>query len=337
MSLLETASVEWKPLGLPIPNRLNILLVLTVSALAIGMLTWVSHVNSWWAALGIAILFSYAMLTNYALLHDATHDTLHQDQRVNRALGFLAGLWFPVPFSMIHFTHRSHHRFNRTDAEMFDCYYPTDNRFLKYLQWFSILSGLFWPLVPIGALLVAFVPRAIRTRLFSGASPSRGLYYMARIPDGVVRRTRYETIAMIILWSLLWWLLSWRWQMVLLCYGCFAINWSTRQYITHAFTPRDVIDGAYNLRHFRWMDWLLLHGPWDLNHHRHPDVSWVHLPSLGDGDVPRRHYVSQYFRQWRGPVPAATPAPTPIRDELLEELQEPENIPVAGHESNHDH
>ena len=119
--------------------------------------------------------FLYVMLTNYALLHDATHDTLRSGVRANYWLGFLAGIWFPVPFSMIHYTHRTHHRFNRTDAEMFDLYYPTDNLFLKYTQWFSILCGLFWPLVPLGAVVIACTPSQTRTNWFAGASPARGL------------------------------------------------------------------------------------------------------------------------------------------------------------------
>ena len=319
MSLDEFDSHEWKPLDLPIPNRLNIVLVLVVSLLAVGLITLASHVGVWYWSLGIAIVFSYAMLTNYALLHDATHDTLHQNRSVNWFLGFVSGIWFPVPFSMIHYTHRSHHRFNRTDAEMFDTYYPTDNRFLKYVQWFSILCGLFWPMVPFGALLIAILPSALRRRLFASASPSRGLYYMARMPEVVAWRTRWETIGVVVVFALLYWLFAWNWIALLMCYGCFAVNWSTRQYITHAFSPRDVVDGAFNLKHFGWMDWLLLHGPWDLNHHRHPDVSWYHLPSLGHGDAPRRHYLVQYLRQWGGPMPAAEPAPKPLRDELLEE------------------
>ena len=75
------------------------------------------------------IVFSYVMLTNYAMLHDATRDTLRSSERANHWFGFLAGVWFPLPFSMIHCTHRTHHRFNRTDAEMFDLSYPTDNLF----------------------------------------------------------------------------------------------------------------------------------------------------------------------------------------------------------------
>ena len=95
----------------PIPDRLNTFLVAVVSVLAIGLLWLASHLQSWAAVFGIGVLFSYVMLTNYALLHDATHDTLRSSQRANDWCGFVTGIWFPVPFSMIHYTHRSHHRF----------------------------------------------------------------------------------------------------------------------------------------------------------------------------------------------------------------------------------
>jgi hypothetical protein len=62
------------------------------------------------------------------------------------------------------------------------------------------------------------------------------------------------------------------------------------------------------------MDYVLLHGQWDLNHHRHPDVSWYYLPQLAGASDSRRSYLRQYFRQWGGPIPATTPAPEPIDD-----------------------
>jgi hypothetical protein len=92
-------------------------------------------------------------------------------------------------------------------------------------------------------------------------------------------------------------------------YACFAFNWSTRQYVGHAFTRRHVIEGAWNLRHNGLMTWILLHGEWDLNHHRRPDVSWYYLPRLSPPGEPRRSYVLQYWRLWLGPRPATEPAP----------------------------
>ena len=198
---------------------------------------------------------------------------------------------------------------------MFDLYYPTDNRILKTIQWYSILCGLFWPLVPLGAVIIALTPSGIRSRILAKADPARGLAYLAAIPGRVVTRTRVETLAIVIIYAALFRFLDLRMIAVLVCYACFSLNWSTRQYVTHAFSERDVIDGAFNLRHNRLMDCVLLHGQWDLNHHRHPDISWYYLPQLTDGDAVQRSYMAQYLRQWKGPVPATSPAPAPLDDD----------------------
>ena len=141
------------PAEMPIPARLNVVITATVVASAIGLLWLGSRVEAWYAVLAVGVAFSYVMLTDYALLHEASHGNLHSDPRANYWLGFVTGVMFPMPFSLIRSTHQGHHLRNRTDFEMFDLYYPTDNRFLKYGQWYSILCGLFWPVVPLGAVL----------------------------------------------------------------------------------------------------------------------------------------------------------------------------------------
>jgi fatty acid desaturase len=301
-----------RPIEMPTPDRLNIALTLGVVGLAVFLLWLGSRVEPWWAVLAVGVAFSYLMLTDYALLHEATHDNLHSRPRANYVLGIIAGLLFPVPFSMIRYTHRSHHRYNRTDREMFDLYYPTDNRLLKYAQWYCILCGLFWPLVPLGALLFSVFPKLPQSRILADADSSRGLYYVSRIPDDVVRAARWETLFIAAILAGLAWVLELRLVNTLILYACFSFNWSTRQYITHAFSPRDVTDGAFNLRHNRLMSWLLLHGEWDLNHHRRPDVSWYYLPRISSGDEPRVSYIKQYWRQWLGPIPATGPSPQPL-------------------------
>ena len=47
------------------------------------------------------VVFSYLLLTDYALLHEAAHANLQSHPRRNYWLGFLTGLLFPIPFSMI--------------------------------------------------------------------------------------------------------------------------------------------------------------------------------------------------------------------------------------------
>jgi fatty acid desaturase len=311
MSPLASTLDREPPSGLPIPNRLNGILVALVSSGAIALLWLGSHVEPWYATLGVGVVFSYVLLTNYALFHEAAHGNLHRNPRVNHLLGVVTGMLFPMPFSMMRVTHQGHHLRNRTDHEMFDLYYPTDNRFVRYVQWYGILCGLFWPWVPIGALLFALCPAVLRTRVFQRARSSN--YLLGDIRGAEVRAIRVEVAWTVALFAVLFWLLRLRWPCVLFMYACFSFNWSTRQYVGHAFSRRDVIEGAWNLRHNRLMTWVLLHGEWDLNHHRHPEVSWYHLPSLSPPDEPRLRYLPQFWRQWLGPRPNTEPAPESLR------------------------
>ncbi|MGH7135277.1 MAG: fatty acid desaturase [Pirellulales bacterium] len=297
---------------MPVPDRLNLALVaLTVTA-AIGLLWLGSRASGWLAVSAVGVAFSYVLLTNYALLHEATHRHLHSNARWNYWLGVTAGVLFPVPFSMIETTHQGHHLRNRTDFEMFDLYYPTDNRLLKYAQWYSILCGLFWPLVPLGAVVAAIYPRALQAGALGRArSSSYVLSDVAELPSSAIRA---ELLIIVAAFAAMFWLLDLRWQNTLVLYACFSLNWSTRQYVGHAFSHRDVVEGAWNLRHIWPMSWLLLHGEWDLNHHRRPEVSWYYLPRLSPPGEKRPSYIKHYWRQWLGPRPNTEPAPEHLRE-----------------------
>ncbi|RIK75111.1 MAG: stearoyl-CoA 9-desaturase [Planctomycetota bacterium] len=292
------------------PNRLNLVLVLIVSALAVFLLWLGSAAESWLAIAMVGVAFSFVMLTNYALLHEATHNRLHDNSKANYALGVLSGVWFPVPFTMIHVTHQGHHLRNRTDHEMFDLYYPTDNRLVRYVQWYGILCGFFWPFVPLGGLIAAISPALLRTRPFRAARSSN--YLLGDVAAANVWRIRGEVALTVAMFTTLFWTFELKWLNTLVLYGCFSVNWSTRQYVGHAFTRRDIVEGAWNLRHNRLMSWILLHGEYDLNHHRRPDVSWLHLPKLTRPDDERPSYVRQYWRQWLGPRPATEPPPEAV-------------------------
>ncbi len=172
--------------AMPIPDRLNRALVLVVFGVALALLWWCSHTPSIWALGAGGVLFSYVLLTNYSLLHEASHDNLQTEPTWNRALGTLAGFLFPFPYSMMHTMHWGHHLRNRTDYEMFDLYYPTDNRLVRFVQWYGILCGLFWPCIPLGALLFAVCPRVLRAPIFRRARSSS--YLLADIDDCDVAR-----------------------------------------------------------------------------------------------------------------------------------------------------
>ncbi|MCA9215083.1 MAG: fatty acid desaturase [Planctomycetales bacterium] len=301
---------EHRSRELSVPNRLNFGLACAV-IVAGGALVWLgSHVQAWLAVLAVGVVFSYVMLTNYALLHEATHSHLNENPTWNYCLGVATGIFFPAPFTMIWVTHQGHHDRNRSDDEMFDLYYASDNLVMKYWIWYATLAGWFWPLVPLGAVLVAILPRpiyAFLSRKLPCGNPS-----LVGLSSKLLWRIRFELLLFVGVFAGLFWLLDLRVLNTLVLYACFSFNWSTRQYVGHAFSERDVIDGAWNLDHNPVMTAILLNGNYDLNHHRYPEAPWIHLPRLSPANEQRMNYVWQYLRQWRGPQ--LTIEPNPLSD-----------------------
>src|SRR5712691_6776898 len=210
-----------------IPDCLNVALVFGVQAAAISLL-WCAARTEGMVVLAPSIAFSFLLLTNYALLHEAAHDHLHSSRMENALLGALAGSLFPASMSMVRVTHAIHHCYNRTDEEIFDLYYPRDNMLRKYVQWYTPLLGLFWLLVPLGSVLFGVFPGLLRTRL---ARISTTTKFMHEYFDAAaVRRVRLELVFICVYWAAIWRLLALDWATLAVFYGCFGFNWSTRQY-----------------------------------------------------------------------------------------------------------
>ncbi len=77
----------------PIPQRTNLALAGLVLVTALAML-WLGSRLPLPGMLAIGFLFSYLLLTNYALLHEATHDMLHSNRRINWLVGMVLGWQF---------------------------------------------------------------------------------------------------------------------------------------------------------------------------------------------------------------------------------------------------
>ena len=294
-----------------IPDKLNVILVFAVQAAAIFLL-WLASQQSLVWSIPIGIIFSFLLLTNYALMHEGAHYNLQSTSRKNWLFGTISSWLFPLSFTFFEITHQVHHRGNRTDHEMFDYYYPDDNKFVKWMQWYGILAGFFWLFVPVGALLMAIWPGSLYTKPFKRAKSSKILFDDFTPKD--IFKVRVEVVTGIIYWVILWNLLSLNWQSVAIMYAFFGFNWSTRQYVTHAWTPRDVIDGAANLKVSKFMGWILLNGNWDLVHHKYPHLPWTELSKKAVDTRPPISFWKQYFSLWKGPRPNFEKAPVPIMD-----------------------
>lgn len=292
-----------------IPGRLNLcILAGTVGVLA-GALWIASHAQSWIVVIFAAILFSFFNNTMYALMHEAVHRHFHANSRLNEAAGrFIAG-FFPTAFALQRVFHLAHHRNNRSEHERFDYYAPGENVQLKRLQWYSILTGLYWLALPTFAVIYFFTADLIRWRhLFE----RRGAWFAKQTSaqefldalDGVsLSRVRADIIIAVAVQAALIWLLDLSLAGWAVCYAAFAFNWSSLQYTDHAFSPLDAEEGAWNLKVHPLVRGVFLNYHYHLVHHRDPSLCWTVLPQHAQPGDPSPSFWSIYRQMWAGPRP----------------------------------
>jgi fatty acid desaturase len=321
------------PDSLPAPSgALN----LTIAALAVALdatcLSVAAHGGPWVlpvAALGFAIS-NHAL---FLLMHEAVHGIFHRRRWINECAGSLLAATFPQSFCLQRAFHLSHHRNNRTDREFFDGYHPHDSLFLKRWQWYGILLGEYWLRVPVACLLWLCCPWVLRAAVLrdrsSRAVTSFGggdmLWSLDRVPPW---RSRLEIICAIMVQILAWHVLGLTPLAWCACYGAFALNWGAHQYATHAWSVREIRDGAWNLRVHPLLGLLQLNTYDHLVHHRQPRLPWHHLPRFRDPAIPGPTFWRQYLSLWRGPRPAWGESPRPEEPQA----DDPEALlrPVSG-------
>jgi fatty acid desaturase len=286
----------------PIPARLN----LTIAALqlaALGSILWAAgQVHHWrWIAL-LSLAYGIVMNSGYAMLHEAEHNLLHPNPKVNQTVGAILALFFPAPFHLIRQGHIGHHIRNRSDDEAFDLYFEDENRFWKYLQLYGTLTGLFWVLIFITNFVVLLRPSIITPRYTRFNRPTEA--FLESLNPKYRRLIQLEALAAVLLHAGM----IYFWRIPILNYLAvmfgFGLIWSGMQYAHHYGTARDVQKGALNLRTFGLLDRVWLNHNWHLNHHMHPTVPWVYLPSLSETTEARGGLLRAYLREWRGPQPS---------------------------------
>jgi len=296
---------------LPIPGALNIGIALLAYAAAGWLLWFASHTGSYWQLGLAAIAFSYLNNTIFSLLHESVHGNFHPRTVVNDLFGMISAAFFPTGLLFQRVCHFGHHRRNRTDDEMFDCYTPNRSAFQSWFHLYCLLTGWFWFSAPLGcAVYVVSGPYFSRTLFkekiarFYGMEPM--VEDLARAPAG---RMRWELLFMVAFQAALVWLLDLSLAGWLACYVAFALNWCSLQYTDHAYTRRDIREGASNLKVNRLVQWIFLNYHHHLAHHRDPTVPWIHLPKFVDFTQPRPSFLRTYARLWLGPKHTSEPPP----------------------------
>jgi fatty acid desaturase len=306
---------------LRIPGKLNVTLALLAYSFAIGLLWLASHTGSTVLLIGAAIGFSYVGNTIFSLLHEAVHGSFHSNRNVNNAFGIVSAAFFPTSFTFQRVCHLGHHRRNRTDLELFDYYYPEDNRFIKFYRLYCLLTGFYWLSIPFGCAVFFLLRGLFVSKAFLAVARPLGLGPMiGDLSDQPPGRIRLEIGFTILLQALLFWALSLTLTGWFVCYVAFALNWCSLQYTDHAWTVRDIRNGAWNLKVNRTVQYIFLNYHHHLAHHQNPKVPWIHLPKFVDFDKPRPSYLRIYLSLWRGPRPIEQPPPGALDPELERQL-----------------
>lgn len=290
----------------PIPEKLNITIFLLTLPATWGLLWLASHESLGWALLA-AGAFALVNHTPFSLLHEAVHGLFSPNQARNDFFGTLCAPAFPTSFTLQRIAHLGHHQRNRTDKEMFDYYLPNQSKALRNFQLYSgNLLGFYWACIPVSNLIYLVTPWLYRSRGFI-EGPARHLGFepfIREIAEHGVLRIWFECLLALLYQIGLWWALGLNWQGWLLCYWAFALHWSALQYVVHAWSKRDVIEGAWNLKVLPFTRALALNYHHHLAHHRHPQAPWTALPRLVDPDETQPTFSQIYFQLWRGTRPA---------------------------------
>ena len=295
-----------RPAAFVIPERANLAILLAVWSAVLGLLWIGSHAPLPWA-LAAAALFAVVNMTPFCLMHEAVHGVFSTDPSRNYAFGVVCAAIFPTSYTLQRIAHLSHHRRNRTDTDLYDYYLPDQSKALRDF-WLigGNLLGLYWFCIPISNLVYVLAPWIYTSEWFS-RGPARYLGFEAHVREiarhGVLRiwlecvlAFAYQATVFVALD-----LDPIRW---LLCYGAFALHWSALQYVDHAWSPRHVVHGAWNLRVGRIARAFALNYHDHLAHHRFPAAPWTYLPGLVDPSEAQPSFWSIYRSLWRGTRPA---------------------------------
>ncbi len=318
----------------PIPRVLNLFLALLSMSACVACLAWANRtVGTYWV---LAPMVGFGLFGNmvFSLLHEATHSSFSPYRRENWFFGNLLAGFFPTGFSFQKRCHLNHHRNNRTEFELFETYSENDSRWARTIVLYAVLTGVYWTFPPIGSLWFMIHPWSMIGSKFSELKPKEymgrtGAASMLRGFEKVsiteIRRMRFEILYTLLFQVALFWGLGLSFTAWILCYVTFAWLWSSLQYADHAYSARDIRNGAWNLQVTPLIKFFFLNYHDHLAHHQYPHISWAHLPKLVDANTPRVSFWNIYLRMWKGPIKAERGVEL-VLDSELEEMIERENF-----------
>lgn len=292
----------------PIPVRINMIIIFACSFFFVFLLYLGTHTPSIGNKILLGVAFGIIMIPVYSLMHEAAHNALHPVHRWNVFWGRWLCCMFIVSFTFFRHCHLKHHKKNRTDEEMWDLYYEHQDKWLRYGNLYLMMIGFGYMALWLSVILFAIAPGLVNSKLFKKHAEIRGFLEGS---DDVfkVRDSQVESIVVLLLQACCLWLLDWDVQTWIIFYLIHGFIWSSQNYINHAFSPRDIINGAHNLTIPTWLNLVYLNFNLHLAHHQNPKIPWLHLPKFIRSGRGRISFFRNYIRLWKGPRLTKEPSP----------------------------
>jgi fatty acid desaturase len=284
----------------PIPVAPNLAAVAVCSGLYFALLYAASHTQSLWAVMLFGCLFAVVMIPVYSLIHEAEHNMLHPDPFWNALLGRWLCLLFVVSFTFLTHCHLRHHTKNRTDIEMWDLYREGQQKWRRRCNLYLMMSAFGYLSLWLSVLLFALTPFLLYCGFFQRHTEIAGFL------EGSNRRDKFAAIrleswAVLLFQAAIFRLLHLHWLPWLLLFLLHGLVWSSQNYVNHAFSPRDIINGAHNLKMPGWLKPVYLNFNLHLAHHQNPRIPWSHLPHFVPEGTQHIGFFRNYLRLWTGP------------------------------------
>ena len=283
-----------------IPNKTNLAITIVCSCAYFILLWTASHVNHYGWVLLCGFLFAIIMVPVYSLIHEAEHGIINSSEKINDLMGRWLSTLFIAPYTFFKHCHLKHHKKNRTDEEMWDLYYEHQDKVKRYGTLYGMMIGIGYFSMWLAVLLYALAPGLIYTRFFYSHKEVGGFIRGSDRKDKVAK-SRWESIVVIIFQVALFFILDLKLTSWLTLFAMHGFLWSSQNYVNHAFSPRDIINGAHNLKIPVWLKLIYLNFNLHLAHHQNPKIPWLHLPKFINSGKGRISFFRNYLRLWKGP------------------------------------
>jgi fatty acid desaturase len=284
-----------------IPAKLNVFIIIVCTLAFFGLFIAGAHTHQLWHKLFLALAFGIVMIPVYSLMHEAAHNTLHPNPSVNVFCGRWLCSMFVISFTFYRHCHLKHHKKNRTDEEMWDLYYEHQKKWMRYGNLYLMMIGLGYLSIWLSVLLFAILPKIITAPFFKQHTEVKG-FLNGFTSKEKLKTAQWESLVAIIFQIGVLWLIDWDFLLWLMFYFTHGFIWSSQNYVNHAFSPREIINGAHNLKIPVWLNVVYLNFNIHLAHHQNPGIPWLYLPKFIKSGSSRFSFFRNYIRLWKGPV-----------------------------------